>query len=859
VDLAAPAAVTIVSERVSRTLPALIGLVCFIAALVVLNRELDSLTWAALSADIVRRSPWQITAAVVLTAINYAVLTGYDFIALEYIGRRLPRLRVAMTSFIAYAVANNVGLSVLSGVSVRYRFYARWGVTGEELSRMVFSYSVTLWLGLMLLGGLSLALSPPATAYQLPFSLAIPMGWTLVALSGGYVVMAWAHTGPIRLWAFELPQPTVRLALAQIVISVVDWLLAGAVLFVLLPEQSAPFLVVLGAFLTAQIIGLVSHVPGGVGVFEGTMVLLLKPFMSSAELLPSLVAYRAIYYLMPLVVALVALVADAAHLRRHYLSRAQAYLGDMAEQLMPRLLALVTFVGGAVLLFSGATPASVGRLTWLDRILPLGVIETSHFVGSIAGAVLLLLSQGIARRLDAAYYFTTITLTAGVVASILKGGDWEEAAALTGVLLVLWRARPAFDRKAAFFATRFSSGWAAAVAAALIASIWLGFFAFKHVDYSNELWWQFALHAEASRFLRGSVGAATVVLLFAVSRLMGHAPHEIEIPSDDDLRDAGRVIAMQEETYPNLAFLRDKALLFDAPRQGFLMYGVQGRTWVALGDPVGPWSSTSALIRLFLERCDDFGGTPVMYQVASRYLHYYADFGFTFVKLGEQARVDLEGFSLDGGSAAKHRQILHRLDREGHAFRIVPVNDVVALLPQLQEVSDEWLASKAVAEKGFSLGFFDRDYLARFPLAVIEHDGRIEAFANVWPGSKGEELSVDLIRYRSDAPPNVMDALFTHLMLWGKQEHFRSFLLGMAPMSGFEESPVAPFWTRAGLFLYEHGESLYQFQGLRAYKEKFHPTWEPLYLAYPGGLRLPRVLADVSVLIAGGYRRIFTK
>ncbi|HVQ15094.1 MAG TPA: bifunctional lysylphosphatidylglycerol flippase/synthetase MprF, partial [Vicinamibacterales bacterium] len=681
----------------------------------------------------------------------------------------------------------------------------------------------------------------------------------LVALSSGYVVMAWAHTGPIRLWAFELPPPTVRLALAQVVTSVVDWALAGAVLFVLLPEQSAPFLAVLGAFLTAQIIGLVSHVPGGVGVFEGTMVLLLKPFVSSAELLPSLVAYRAIYYLLPLVVALIALVADEAYLRRRHLSRAQAYLGEMAEQLMPRLLALVTFVGGAVLLFSGATPASASRLAWLDRILPLGVIETSHFVGSVAGAVLLLLSQGIARRLDAAYYFATLTLIAGIVASVLKGGDWEEAAVLTGVLLLLWRARPAFDRKAALVATRFSPGWAAAVAAAVIASIWLGFFAFKHVDYSNELWWQFALHADASRFLRGSVGAATVVLLFALSRLMGHARHEIELPSDADLRDASSVIAAQAETYPNLVFLRDKALLFDAPRQGFLMYGVQGRTWVALGDPVGPLSSTITLIRLFLERCDDFGGTPVMYQVASRYLHHYADFGFTFVKLGEQARVDLESFSLDGGHAAKHRQILHRLDREGRSFRIVPIADVAALMPQVQDVSDEWLASKAVAEKGFSLGFFDRDYLARFPLAVIEHDGRIEAFANVWLGSGSQELSVDLVRYRSDAPPNVMEALFTHLMLWGKQEHFRSFVLGMAPMSGFEESPVAPFWARAGLFLYEHGELLYGFQGLRAYKEKFHPTWEPLYLAYPGGLKLPRVLTDVSVLIAGGYRRIFTK
>jgi phosphatidylglycerol lysyltransferase len=104
-----------------------------------------------------------------------------------------------------------------------------------------------------------------------------------------------------------------------------------------------------------------------------------------------------------------------------------------------------------------------------------------------------------------------------------------------------------------------------------------------------------------------------------------------------------------------------------------------------------------------------------------------------------------------------------------------------------------------------------------------------------------------------------MEVLIVHLMEWGKQQGYHWFTLGMAPLSGFEPSPVAPVWNRIGAFLYEHGEAVYNFQGLRAYKEKFNPTWEPRYLAYPGGLRLPRILADVSALVAGGYRHIFLK
>ena len=104
-----------------------------------------------------------------------------------------------------------------------------------------------------------------------------------------------------------------------------------------------------------------------------------------------------------------------------------------------------------------------------------------------------------------------------------------------------------------------------------------------------------------------------------------------------------------------------------------------------------------------------------------------------------------------------------------------------------------------------------------------------------------------------------MEGLLVHIMVWARRQEYRWFGLGMAPLSGFERSPVAPLWTRLASFVYQHGESFYGFQGLRAYKEKFHPRWEPRYLVFPGGLRLPRILVDVSALIAGGYRQVLLK
>jgi len=182
--------------------------------------------------------------------------------------------------------------------------------------------------------------------------------------------------------------------------------------------------------------------------------------------------------------------------------------------------------------------------------------------------------------------------------------------------------------------------------------------------------------------------------------------------------------------------------------------------------------------------------------------------------------------------------------------------DAAATMDRLRAVSDEWLAAKAGGEKGFSLGSFSADYLSRFDIAVMERDGEIIAFANLWAGSQRFEFATDLIRHTRMAPPETMEALLMHVMAWGKTHGYRWFSLGVAPLSGLERSPVAPFWGRVGSFLYTHGEAFYRFRGVRAFKQKFHPQWEPRYLVYPGGLGLPRIVVDVSVLIAGGYRKV---
>ena len=179
------------------------------------------------------------------------------------------------------------------------------------------------------------------------------------------------------------------------------------------------------------------------------------------------------------------------------------------------------------------------------------------------------------------------------------------------------------------------------------------------------------------------------------------------------------------------------------------------------------------------------------------------------------------------------------------------------IIDELKQVSDDWLQVKGGREKGFSLGCFDAAYLANFDCAVMRVDNRIVAFANLWQGAGREELSVDLMRFGETAPGSVMDALFTEVMLWGREQGYAWFSLGMAPLAGLDQRSLSPAWNKLGNLAYRYGEHFYNFEGLRQYKQKFEPEWSPRYLACRGGLDLPAVLYDAAVLIAGGVKGIF--
>lgn len=806
-------------------------------------------------AAIPRAAIWAAAAA---TAADYLLLSAYDLLALVYAGKRLPAPRVVFTAFIAYAFGNNVGLSLLSSGSVRVRLYSQWGLGSADIAKIVAFTAAQLWAGLLPLAGIALLAGTPG---PLPGPVARAAGVLALAATAAYLVLA-ARGRELSIRGFAFRLPTLKLAAAQVAVSSADWALAGFVLYLLLPQSAGiSFPAFLGLFIAAQIGGLASQIPGGVGVFDSIVLTALTARnVPAPDALSGLVAFRVVYYLVPFLFAFAMLVANELLVRREGVGRVLRGARASFAPVVPWLAAVGAVVAGSVLLFSGATPAEAERLHVLRRVVPLALLEASHLVGSLVGIGLLFLARGLSRRLDGAWVLTLALLGAGAVASIVKGLDYEEATILVVLLLALLPFRRQFYRRSPLLDEPLTPSWLVGVAAIVAASIWIGDFAYRHVEYSGDALFEFAFHAQVPRFLRATVLAVFAIGTYGIAVLLRPRAPEPSLPGPAELARARPIVDGAPESLAHAALAADKELLFSPGGDAFLMYSVEGRSWVALGDPVGPERAATELAWRFRELSDRHHGWACFYQVGPASLPRYLDMGLSLYRLGEEALVPLERFSLEGGERRGLRQSYNRGQRDGLTFEVVPAEGVPALLPELRAISDAWLAEKNVREKGFSIGFFDERYLSEGPVAIARAGEKRLAFANLWVSSRREELSFDLMRHLPEAPKSCMDFLFVSMIEWGRQQGYRRFSLGMAPLSGLEDRALAPLWTKVGARLYRHGEYFYNFQGLRQYKEKFAPEWRPRYLAAPGGtLRLPRILANVAALGSRGLKGVVSR
>jgi len=842
-------------QKVLKKLTPFISIIFFGLALWFLDQKLQQYQLSEITAQLGQIPNLYIGFSLILCFFSYLLLTGYDALGVQYIGEELALGKIVRAGYVGYAFSHNIGLALITGGSIRYRIYSAWGFTGMQVTQIMAFSAFTLWIGFCMVGGLSLLLATP----NLPADVVVPfvslrvLGGILLVMVIGYV---WASAKvkkelSFKSWSFDFPSLT--LSLKQVIIASIDWLLMASVLFVLLPDMEINFFSFVSVFMLAQILGLFSQVPGGLGVFESVMLLYLSNFMEGSQVLGILVVYRIIYYILPLLGALIVLGYQEYIVNRHKMQQIKDKAVDWVPRVVPQVMSFSVFIGGAILLFSGVLPSEVPRMQWLQHFIPLPVIEMSHFFASLVGAALLVLAGALQRRIDGAYHLTIGLLVFGILFSLLKGADFEEASILAVMLVVLIPCRDEFHRKASLFSQQFSRRWFTLIMMVLVSAVWLGVFSYRHVEYQSDLWWEFTLMGDAPRYLRAMVAVLGFAIIVGLIKLLRPRRKGFAEPNKKELTIAHKITKSNGTAISNMVLLGDKELLINESSNAFVMFARESRSFIALGDPVGPEEAADELIWEFYEDTTSDGGWPVFYQTGSEYLEYYVDLGLTLFKLGEEARVPLQNFEVDESVAATVDENTQNVAQAGYEWEILDETAFNDHFEELKKISEACLEAQDRQERGFSVGKFDKQFLQNFPIAVVRKEGQIVAFANILQSAENRELAVDLLRYLPNAPKGIVDYFLVQTMYWGKQQGYQYFNLGMAPLSGMEEHDYSPGWSRMANFIYTYGENFYGFKKVRSYKSKFNPDWEARYLVCPGGWALPRVISHLTNVVSGGF------
>ena len=530
-------------------------------------------------------------------------------------------------------------------------------------------------------------------------------------------------------------------------------------------------------------------------------------------------------------------------------------------------VAVVTLASGVINLFSAMSLSLPQHAGLLQKGFPLEFIHLSRFLTLAIGLLLIVSSFNIYRRKKRAYQLVLFISCLSIVFHLTKGLDYGEAFFSLVLVMVLLFARKSFTVKSSIPDIRLGIiRLAIAVGVVFIYGV-VGFWFLDKREFGINftvsdsmirtvrfltLQGDSALvprtrHArwflDSLYMITGLAFFYTLVLIFRPVRY-----RYLTLPRE---REQARMIAERygRHSIDYFKLWSDKSYFFNPSRSCFLAYRVGGDFAVVLGDPVGPENDMEEIINAFMLMCDENDWGLTFHQTLPDFLPLYEKCGFKKLKIGDDAIVDLTAFNLSGKDGKELRHSVNKVEKEGiHTVYYDPPLPA-EILQEAEEVSKDWLQIEGRRERRFTLGLFEQAYVSSTPLfAVVDSQGRMQAFANIIHSYHQGEATIDLMRRRSDSPHGVMDYLLIQLFSHCKEKGYKTFSLGMAPMSGFQEHENPSLEERAIHYFFQHMNFLFSFRGLRFYKAKFASWWEPRYVIYQNALDLARHAIAIGVV-----------
>ncbi|MBU8919960.1 bifunctional lysylphosphatidylglycerol flippase/synthetase MprF [Neobacillus sp. 114] len=770
----------------------------------------------------------------------------YDVILVRILGAKVPKKELLEQSFIANSFSNLIGFGGLIGAALRTYFFHKL----EQDKRRLLSVIATV--SLFYLAGISL-LSWAAALWFRKFPLFVDTKWLYFAVLGVALYL------PVFLIIHRMNAKKGKQSLIKVKegtkligVSFVEWIAVFFAIYLLTRILGIPIRIedLFPVYIAAVCAGIISMIPGGLGSFDLVFIWGMQEFhMAEEKVLVLLLLYRVGYYLLPFIVSLIFFV-------KLYWERWNQSWNNLPNAILEVfshvILTMLVFLSGLILLLSASVPGIMSRLKIAQELLSFPIINVSHQLSVAAGFLLLGLSRGIEYRVKRTYELTMAALILAALFSIFKGIDYEEAIFLIIVAILLRVSKGQFYRES------YVLTWGRTIFdIALIVIITSMYIIIGYLNLPDA---KLALPAKLlpyviidyhDLFMSAGIGLFIAVSILAIGYLNSLSKKwKFESSLTQEQEILQHLHKYQGKVLSHLIFLHDKYIFWNKKRNVMISFQKYADKLVILGDPIGELNDLSSAIEEFQEIADLHGFSLVFYQVSEEMLPYLYNHGFAFFKLGEEAFVKLREFSLAGSKMKGLRAIKNKFTSENFRYELVNPPHSSELLKELREVSNDWLQGSK--EKGYSLGFFDEAYLNKAPIALVkDSNSRIIGFMSMmYVYDDNQTISVDLMRFRPDVESGSVDFLFLSLMDWAKEQGYRRFNMGMAPLANVGLSKFSFLSEKIAAQIFLHGHFFYHFQGLRKFKEKYTNIWEPKYLAYRKKSSLPFIMAQITLLIS---------
>ena len=822
-------------KKILKILIAPLGIIIFVVAIMLLSNEMKSYSYQQIL-DTLRAIPSvKIICALILALSYYLILGGYDVIAFKFINVPLKFKNVVFTCFISNALGNNTGYSMLFGGSIRYRLYSLYNVSMLNVTKVLFFSSATIWFGLLIIGGIVFTFFPVEfTDSKFFFHSSFPLGILFLTLVCSYTLLSLFKSKPIKLFnKWTITFPNIKITLWQMFLATADWVIASCTLFVLLPQGEISYITLLQIFLVAQMLGILSQVPGGMGVFETAIVMMLPEATQSSYVMGALLAYRAIFYFFPLGVALLLLAShEFFRAKKRFKVLARFYGGRMAS-LVPQALSVSIFIGGTFILFSGVTDVSSSIIHRLDNYISPVILDSLHFAISVIGIMLLFISRGLVLRIKRAYTMAVVLLSLLFPLALINGYGYEKMVFLLVLLSLIIPAKKYFYRNLSLIAVKMNTLWVSLISAVFIASTWLCFFVYRPDFYSwNKFMTVLFGASDAGRALRICIGMVVTIAIIIISEMWKRYRYK---QSNIDLDNIREISNSSKYVYSNYAF--ENRNLFDMNTDSFMMYSQINNNAIVFGDPVGDSKSGKELIWDFKEMTDSKNIIPTFVYLGYKNLKIYDDIGLDIASFGVDANVSLKHFSKQAKELEDVKNYCDNLNKNGYSFEIVDKEQFLENKKYIGFVDYQW-------EKDFGNvknKMFDVSVNAANKYVIIKKDNFISGYAYLLLSNTKYEAFVSNVRYTTDCDEKIVQYILFNCVSWAKENEYKWFNLGLTPSD--EVIIDDDFNSKAKIFVFaEHFK--YDMNALKEFKSKFDPVWKKKYVAFYTGKQMINFLRD---------------